>query len=295
LFSLISVNSAGMKKLRQILSFFYALSAFIFNTSCKSPGEYKSPEGYDLNHPVKVILGSELEEISGINYYPKDTGIFAISDATGSLFKIFPDRNTMVQKWKFGKPEDFEDLLLYDSIFYILASKGDIVAVKFVARNSLETTTFKFPHKKSEFETLYFDSSLNKLILICKDCKEDKKNEVSTFSFDISTQTFSNGPFKIDAGKIASMLHENKIKFRSSGATVNPLTHELFILSSVNKAVVIADRNGVVKNIYDLDPSIYKQPEGIAFTPAGDLLISNESADEGAANILVIKFKRKSR
>src|SRR4029079_16378942 len=131
----------------------------------------------------KITLGSELNEISGIIYYPKDTGIFAINDATGSLYKIFPDRDAMVQKWKIGKNNDFEDLQLHDSIFYILSSKGDIVSVHFITADSMETSEYKFPEKKVEFESLYFDSSLNKLVLVCKDCKKDKDEEVSTFAF----------------------------------------------------------------------------------------------------------------
>ncbi|MEP6684846.1 MAG: SdiA-regulated domain-containing protein [Parafilimonas sp.] len=273
---------------------FFIIAGSIFYTSCNSQDQYTSPKGYNLENPVKVNLKSNLDEISGINYYAKDTSVFAISDASGELYKIFPDRNVMVQKWKFGKNQDYEDLQLHDSIFYILSSSGNIVRIKFITADSLQTFEYNFPEQKVEFETLYFDSSLNQLILICKDCKEDKKKEVSTFAFDIATQKYTNGPYKIDADKIAAMLHEDKIKFKPSAAAINPLTHELYILSSVNKAIVVADKNGNVKNVYELNPSKYKQPEGIAFTPKGDLLISNESAKEGAANILIIKYKKKS-
>lgn len=273
---------------------FYLITVIFFYVSCSNHNHFTSPTGYDLNKPVKVDLESQLNEISGIVYYPKDTGVFAISDATGSLYKIFPDKNAMVQKWKFGKNHDYEDLQLHDSIFYILSSSGNIVSIKFFTADSLQTEEYKFPEDKVEFETLYFDSSLNKLILVCKDCKEDKKKDVSTFAFDIIDHTYSEGPFKIDADKIAALLHEDKIKFKPSAAAINPLTHDLWILSSVNKAIVIADRHGGVKEVHELDPSVYKQPEGIAFTPKGDLLISNESSKQGSADILVIKLKKKA-
>ncbi len=275
-----------------IINIFVASLLFVF-TSCNHKINYLSPADYDLNHPVAIYLTSELNEISGIIYYPKDTSIFAISDETGSLYKIFPDRKMLIQKWKFGSNHDYEDLQRIDSTFYILSSSGDIVSIKFSKNAPTRVTNFKIHDKeKNEFETLYFDSTLNKLILICKDCEADKKSTVSTRAFDIVSNTFTDGPYIIDVNSIEKKLDIKKIKFKPAAAVINPVTHELFILSSINKMLVIANKNGSIKNVYDLRPSIYKQPEGIAFTPAGDLLISNESAKQGDANILVIKHKK---
>jgi uncharacterized protein YjiK len=265
------------------------------SVSCNRQINFTSPPGYDLNHPTTIYLESDLNEISGIIYYPKDTGIFAISDATGSLYKIFPDKNALVQRWKFGKNQDYEDLQRVDSTFYILSSSGDIVSVKFSRHAPMLVTEFKIHDKeKNEFETLYFDSALHKLILICKDCEEDKKNTVSTHAFDISSSTYTKGPYKINVNIIDSLMKMKKMKFKPSAAAINPLTHELFILASVNKMLVIADTNGNVKQSYLLRPSIYKQPEGIAFTPSGTLLISNESDKQGGADILVLKHKNQA-
>jgi uncharacterized protein YjiK len=268
----------------------------IISVSCNRQINFRSPPSYDINHPTTIYLPTDLNEISGIVYYPKDTGIFAISDAAGSLYKFFPDKKTPLQKWKFGKNHDYEDLQRVDSTFYILSSTGDIVSLKFTQHAPMQVNEFKIDDKeKNEFETLYFDSALHKLILICKDCEEDKKNTVSTRAFDILSNTYTNGPYKINVNTIDSSMKLKKIKFKPSAAAINPLTHELFILASVNKMLVIADTNGNVKHSYLLRPSIYKQPEGIAFTPSGTLLISNESDKTGSADILVIKYKNQAK
>ena len=57
---------------------------------------------------------------------------------------------------------------------------------------------------------------------------------------------------------------------------------------------MVTDRDGNFKNAYSLDDKVYKQPEGIAFTPSGTLLISNESDKTGGADILVIKHKNQA-
>ena len=279
---------------KQILSMALLLVLLPVLFSCNSTDQYPTPEDYDLNHPVTVLLQTELNEISGIVYYSKDTSVFAISDETGLLYKIFPNRGVAIEKWKFGKNHDYEDLQLIDSTFYILSSTGDIVEVKFLPNDSMDVHEFIFPKEhKNEFETLYYDKATGLLNMICKNCKDEKKDRVSVWTYNPSTHEYNLSPLFIDATVLAKEFDKKKIQLKPSAAAINPLTNELYILSSVNKLLVIADKNGNIKKAYPLNPIRYKQPEGIAFTPSGDLLISNESANEGTANILVIKNKKK--
>jgi uncharacterized protein YjiK len=284
-----------MPGLQNLLLCFILSGGLFALPACKQPG-YPTPAEYDLNHPIRIILPSELYEISGIIYYPKDTSLFAISDATGWLYKIYPNKKAAVEKRKFGENADYEDLELVDSTFYILSSSGNIVSLKFYPHDSLELKHFEFPDKgKNEFETLYFDKASGQLNLICKDCKSDNKNYVSVWSFNPATQSYAQASFVIDANTISKLMNVKKMKFRPSAATINPLTNDLFIISSINKTLVIAEKNGIVKKAYPLTPSLYQQPEGMAFTSSGDLLISNEANKESSADILVIKLKRKAR
>jgi hypothetical protein len=62
------------------------------------------------------------------------------------------------------------------------------------------------------------------------------------------------------------------------------------MLSSVNNLIVIMDQNWNVKAEYKLDPSLFRQPEGIAFSNNGDMYISNEAAG-GTANVLLFRYQ----
>jgi uncharacterized protein YjiK len=88
------------------------------------------------------------------------------------------------------------------------------------------------------------------------------------------------------------MAGEDKIKFKPSGAAIHPLTGELYIISSVNKLLVVADRRGEVREVYRLDEGVFKQPEGIAFEPDGTMIVSNEAADHGVANLLIFPYNK---
>lgn len=251
---------------------------------------------YDLLNPFMIKLPGGLSEISGIAYYAKDSSVFAIEDEEGFLYKIHLNQNKDIQKWKFDKKRDFEDVVLHDSIFYILVSNGDIESVQFISGDSIMSTKFKFPDagkKKNEFESLYFDDSLQQLVLLCKDCADDGKKTVSAWGYDINTQVYAPSVLTIDVQPIALKLGEKKMKLKPSATAINPATNELYILSSIDHLLIVTDRNGKFKELFQLDPAIYKQAEGIAFTPAGDMIISNESHETGLATILFIRNKKK--
>ncbi len=253
----------------------------------------ESPKGYNLNQPSVLKLPPALDEISGIVYYPKDKSVLAINDEVGWLFKIYLKEDPDIQKWKYSNGADFEDLVLVDSVFYVLESNGNIIRFKFIRPDSAATQEFVFPAPgKNEFEILYHHPQEKKLILLCKDCEIDNKNSLTAFSFDLDSLAYSSAPaFVIDIRKIEDLLDEKRLRFKPSAAAIHPITRELYIISSINKVLVIADVNGVPKKVYKINPKLYKQPEGLTFTSKGDLIVSNESADIGAANILFFKYK----
>jgi uncharacterized protein YjiK len=256
---------------------------------------FSNSERYDLATPVVIKLPQALDEISGIIYYPKDTSVFAIIDEDGLLFKVGLNQKQAIKKWDFDKKRDFEDLVLRDSTFYVLISNGDVETIHFANNDSIITSRSKVPDadkKINEFESMYYDDSLHQIILLCKNCEDDGSKTVTAWAYNDSTQEYSPA-FTIDMLPIAEKLGDRKLKLKPSAAAINPATGELYILSSIEHLLVVTDRKGVFKELYHLDPSLYKQAEGLAFTPAGDLIISNEWHETGAATILLIKNKKK--
>ncbi len=249
---------------------------------------FKNPRGYNFSRPIQIKLPLELDEISGIVFYEKDTSIFAISDDRGALFKIKPNAN--ISKWKFSHGADYEDVALVDSTFYILQSNGDIYKVNY-QQDKAAVQSYSFPKGNSnEFETLYYNPTNRKLILICKDCDSDKKKKLTTYSFDPTTGQFSDSSYSIAVTDIAQQMGEKKIKFKPSAAAINPVNRRLYIISSVNKLLVVTDKEGKVEEVCPINPAIFKQPEGITFNNKGDMIVSNEFAESGTANLLVFKY-----
>ena len=108
----------------------------------------------------------------------------------------------------------------------------------------------------------------------------------------LQVDTFSSS-FKIETGTIREEVGEDeKFRFKPSAAAIHPITGELYIIASVNHILVILNKDRSVKHAYKINPGLFKQPEGLTFTPNGDLIISNEAADKGAADMLIFKYNK---
>jgi uncharacterized protein YjiK len=262
--------------------------------ACRNKTELTSPPEYSLTRPSIVKLPTYLDEISGITYYAKDKSVFVICDDKPWLYKVFLSGSMNIEKWKIEDKSDYEDIAMVDSAFYVLQSKGRIFRFQFATPDSVAVEEYEFPSTaKNEFEILYYEKDQNRLIMLCKDCKEDNSDGLSAWAFDLSTKKFSPTPaYVIDVRKIEALMKEEKVKFKPSAAAIHPLTGKLYIISSINKVLVVADKKGVPEKVYKIDPGMYKQPEGMTFSPEGHLIISNESAEAGAANILVFKYNK---
>lgn len=259
--------------------------------------EFPNSDMYDFAKPKVLELPVELDEISGITYYPKDTSVFAIIDEDGILFKIPLKNPSAFKQWKFDKKRDFEDLVLVDSTFYVLVSNGDIVTINFKGEK-LESLKSNYSDEKksvTEFETLYKVPDSNLLVMVCKSCEQDSKKYLSSFSYAYKKDSIGvyNDFTAFNMQPIVEKLGVEKHIKPSAGA-INPVNGDFYLLSSIQKLLVIFNPDRSFKELYKLNPSLYKQPEGIAFTPDGDLIISNEFAQDGFATLLLMKNKKKA-
>ena len=162
--------------------------------------------------------------------------------------------------------------------------------------DSTSSTRYKLalPGKK-EFETTYYDKSRNSIIMICKNCEDDKKLGItSAYRFDLATRTFDTAAFfQFDNKEIAALVGSDMRFFKPSAAAIHPIEKRLYIVASVNGLLVIADLQGHVQEAYNLKHRLFLQPEGLAFAPNGDLYISNEGGYDGTADILKFTYKLK--
>lgn len=249
---------------------------------------------YDLGNPEKFNLPESLLEISGITFANGNSDtIYAVQDEQGRVFRMTWG-NRKQYNTKFGKQGDYEDLAIANGQVLVLKSNGTLFSfpsADLVYEEIDSVREWKKVLPKAEYEGMYMDPGNRLVYVICKNCPDDNaRDEVSGFILHAGDSIYQAGRFTINVEKIKAITGKVKRGFRPSGICRNPLTAEWFIISSVNKLLVVTDSSWNIKHAGKLDGNIFNQPEGITFDSKGNLYISNEGDDIAEGNIL--KFVR---
>jgi hypothetical protein len=256
-----------------------------------------NPKGYDLNKPEKHELPDDLTEISGIAFNKGNADIiYAEQDEKGTLFSFKPG-STDIQRTKFGKGGDYEDVAIINNQAIMLRSDGVLIIFPLNAGANTEakTKTWEGLLPQGEYEGMYANDSTQTVYVLCKHCGMEKSSKTSTvFTLKLTTDSLlkNAGQNTIDITKIAELSGQKKITFHPSGLSRSPLTGDWYILSSVNKLLVVAGPDWNVKEVYPLNPQLFGQPEGIAFDKDNNLYISNEGDKLRMGNVLKFPFKK---
>lgn len=267
-------------------------------TTVSTIGAAKSDLPYDLANPVTYNMPQNLFEISGIVFHngdPKE--VFAIQDEDGDLFHLgLGDKESKFTK--FGGKGDYEDVTIIKNYFIVLKSNGELHTFPIAEVSKPEAanvTKTKDLVPKAEYEGLAADEKNNMIYVLTKDSKPDSKAKASSiYGFKVADDASltAAGEFILSHKAIEKASGSSKSRFRPSALAKNAKTNEWYVLSSVNKMLVITDADFKVKTTHPLDPKLFNQPEGIAFDRDNNLYISNEGGSLSAGNILMFKLKK---
>jgi uncharacterized protein YjiK len=243
---------------------------------------------YDLQNPKKRWdLPKELEEISGLSFYQQDQ-LACIQDEDGVLFIFSLTKNQIIKTAKFSGKGDYEGVETIGDDVYVLKSNGKVYHFSLNKSGigdiqEIETNL----SSKNDTEGLGFESRLSELLIACKEEPGTKKYDLekcrSVFKIDLPERDFKNKPrFIIDGKAYNDMLEEKDLSkkkhkpFKPSGVAVHPQSGFIFVIGTVGKMLVVLNPEGTLVNLVPLDPDLFWQPEGICFSPDGDLFISSE-------------------
>jgi uncharacterized protein YjiK len=303
--------------MNRIITILLVFSSFFVVYACggkdkkKSKKEHteKSAKKTELEEDYTVYkVPEELEEISGIAF-TDDSNLVAIQDEDGILYHYNLSQEKITDKKKFAGHGDYEDLAIAGNDLYIITSNGDLYEIKDFRSGTSKAQKFKTPFTgKNNIEGLTYDAQKNRLLFAPKDKGLDNDKDKEIYAFDLKTKTLITTPvysisltqiedyFKGDALEESSkkflkaMGNQNLNEvFRPSAIAIHPITHEIYILSSINNLIAILKTDGTLNKIIKLKGKEFMQPEGLAFTSDGKLYVSNEGKG-GKANVILLNL-----
>lgn len=282
---------------------FAQLGLYVFLlSSCQSSSSQEGKEGtvtsmssyIDLEKRESISLPKELEEISGHTFVKgNDDIVYCVQDENGIVYAFNLKTNTIERMINFGADGDYEGITNDGINFYVLKSNGDIYSFPILSdSNTVVSKVFKNTYGKGEYESLGIDTVKHELVVLCKSCKVDRKKAQSTgyiLSYNTGGDITLERPFEVNLAEAKKLDSKFPKVFNPSAITKKYSSDEWYILSSIDKLIVITDANFQPKTVVPFSRKQYEQPEGIAFDSKEILYISSEKGDEASGMIYKIK------
>lgn len=292
-------NDKKKGKVAALIMMAFAGTAVLLGISCTTkPEAIVNPRGYDLNKSVKYNMHINLTEISGIAFrHGKSDSLYAEEDENGNVYYLKLGDKKMNES-RFAKSGDYEDIAICNNYMIILRSDGTLFTFPFSQIRNKEIPGVKKVKDvipTGEYEGMYADEKTNSLYILCKNCDDDRGKVSSGYILKLQSDGTVKpaGGFSINVKAIEQQLTgKKKGAFRPSALAKNLNTNEWYVLSSVNKVLVVTDASWNVKNVYPLNPKQFNQPEGIAFDDHNNLYISNEGDLVSAGNVLKFNYTK---
>ncbi len=256
------------------------------------------PPNYHLSSPERLRMPDALQEISGIGLIEGRTDtIYAIEDESGKVYQL-PLKTLPggYSRTYFAEKGDYEDIAIGEGWVHVLKSNGTIYSFRLEELRRKKATGVQVAKgllPKGEYEALFKDPQSGLIYVLCKECKQDKGSEqVSGFILKSDTAGIlsSEGAFQLKETEIRQINERKKGSFHPSALARHPISGEWYILSSVNRALLIADENWKIKGVYHLSSNLFNQPEGITFDKEANLYISNEGSETQNGNVLKFSY-----
>ncbi|GIV58308.1 MAG: hypothetical protein KatS3mg042_1221 [Rhodothermaceae bacterium] len=253
-----------------------------------------APSPYAFDRPAAAFeLSRALYEISGLTFLA-DSLLGAVQDEDGRLYLLDAATGKVVRDEKFAGDGDYEGVERVDRRVYVLRSDGALFEIEDWQASDYDVKKHRLDLPKGcDAEGLAHDPARHRLLIACKERPgNDLEGHRAVYAFDLETERLRETPaYTIPLRAVAERLPERNALnrtlrrllspadlhvFKPSGLAIHPVTGRVYVLSSVLEALAVLEPDGTLEAVWPLPGDRLPQPEGIAFTPEGDLFLASE-------------------
>ncbi|KAA3436617.1 hypothetical protein [Rufibacter hautae] len=236
-----------------------------------------------------------LREVSGIAFLGE--GRFAcVQDEAGVIFSYNTNTDQIEKQVTFGAAGDYEGIALVGSTAYVVRSDGHLFEVGNWQSGTPEIKEYSTPLTEAHnVECLTYDAKQKRLLLAIKGEEPGGPDFKGVYAFDLGSKTLSAEPiFKLSLKD--PLLAQGTAKslgktWQPSEIAIHPVTGDIYLTEASNPQLFILNGDGSIRERLKLNDAEFYKPEGIAFSPSGELFISNEGKKD-PANILRVNLSQ---
>ena len=230
---------------------------------------------------AKWIMPVQLREISGLAL-TRDGRILTHNDERGMIYVIDPRSGILLSQFSLVPGPvrgDFESITMVGSKIYMMTSKGEIYEIAGEAPNGGGATYVVHDTglgKECEFESLAYDADSNWLVLPCKTVRaKSQHDQLVMYRWRLSGPDSSR--VSMTSLPLSEIVGDNPWKrLHVSDMTIDPFTKHYVLIASHEKALIELTPDGELVRAMPM-PGDHEQPEGVAISPDGILMISDEA------------------
>lgn len=245
----------------------------------------------DVDIAQRWDLPPELTEISGLAWMD-DNRFACVQDEEGTIYIYNRTEKKIEKKISFAAPGDYEGLTLNGNTAYVVRADGVLYEVNMDAGKT-STKEYNTPLTVDHnVEGLVYDKKHNRLLLAIKGDEPHTRDYKGIYAFDLTSKKLDREPvirINLKHELLQAASGKKDKPFMPSALGIHPLSGDYYVSDGPKSKLLIMDASGNIKRLLELGKD-FKQPEGISFSPQGELFISNEGG-KGSGNILQVALK----
>ena len=240
-------------------------------------------------------LPVELKNISAIDY--ASSGKMAcLQNEVGSIFIFNLSTGKIEKEIPFGPPGDYEGLVLIKQHAYVACADGRILEVRNYKSDSPVVEEYGTHLTVNEnVNGLCYDKKNKRLLVSIKGTEEGNQLYKSIYSFSLTDKRMPVKPaIKIDLkDSIFEKFQPKNVQtvFQPSDLDINPANGLLYLIDGTRVQLLRIKLMENIRDLTELDKEKIIQPEGITFTPSGELFIASKGLREEPGKIFRLSLK----
>lgn len=270
--------------------FAYCMLPYLLS-SCGEPADGPVPES-DEQLVRQWHLPGDLREISGLAL-TADRRLLAVSDELAIVYEIDYSAGVLVKRFALGEPAlrgDFEGITVIGETVWLMTSEGQL----FASSEGVDGEHLQYRKISTglggecEFEGLATDHTDGSLLLACKEMRNGSEPpRVFRYATD-GEETGDVSSVIVPERELARKIGHKRL--RPSAIDIDQASGNWVMLASNHRTLLIITPDGAAIDAIILPgKGRHRQPEGLAITDDGRLLIADEGGN-GRARLAVYRW-----